>query len=149
MGNKAAHMKTVSNIFQRKGNNNITVSPDTLVFDALKIMADRNIGSVVVMNGEKYCGLFTERDYARKVILHGKSSSDLQVAEIMSEYLPQVSMQHKLEECMEIMTSHNIRYLPVFDQDKYIGVISIIDVVRETILAQKETIDQLHNYIHS
>ena len=142
-------MKTVSNIFQRKGTNNITVTPDTLVFDALKIMADRNIGSVVVMNGDKYCGLFTERDYARKVILHGKSSSDLQVAEIMSEYLPQVSLQHNLEECMEIMTGHNIRYLPVFDQDKYVGVISIIDVVRETILAQKETIDQLHSYIHS
>lgn len=142
-------MQTVSNIFQRKGTANITVSPDTFVFDALKIMADKNIGSVVVMNDEKYCGLFTERDYARKVILQGKSSSDLQVAEIMSENLPQVSSQHNLEECMEIMTGHNIRYLPVFDQEKFVGVISIIDVVRETILAQKETIDQLHNYINS
>ncbi|MFN5642536.1 MAG: CBS domain-containing protein [Sphingobacteriales bacterium] len=142
-------MKTVSHIFQRKGTHNITVSPDTLVFDALKLMADRNIGSVVIMEDDKYCGLFTERDYARKVILHGKSSSDLQVAEIMSEYLPQVSMHHQLDECMEIMTGHNIRYLPVFDQEKYIGIISIIDVVRETILDQKETIDQLHHYINS
>lgn len=142
-------MKTVSHIFIRKGTHNITVSPDTMVFDALKLMADRNIGSVVIMDGDHYCGLFTERDYARKVILQGKSSSDLQVSEIMSEYLPQVSMQHKLDECMEIMTGHNIRYLPVFDQGKYIGVISIIDVVRETILAQNETIEQLHHYIHS
>ena len=132
-------MKTVSHIFQRKGTHNITVSPDTLVFDALKLMADRNIGSVVIMEDDKYCGLFTERDYAR----------NLQVAEIMSEYLPQVSMHHQLDECMEIMTGHNIRYLPVFDQEKYIGIISIIDVVRETILDQKETIDQLHHYINS
>lgn len=149
MGINAAYMKSVSHIFHRKGTNNITVTPETLVLDALKIMADRNIGSVVVMRQQKYCGLFTERDYARKVILQGKSSNELQVSEIMSEYLPQVSLQHKLEECMEIMTGHNIRYLPVFEQETFIGVISIIDVVRETILAQKETIEQLHSYIHS
>lgn len=74
-------MKTVADIFSRKGKNNITVSPDTTVLDALKIMAEKNIGSVVVMDGDKYCGLFTERDYARKVILHGKTSSELQVGE--------------------------------------------------------------------
>jgi len=142
-------MKNVSHIFQRKGTQNIIVSPDTLVLDALKIMADQNIGSVVVMHEGKYCGLFTERDYARKVILHGKSSNELQVAEIMSEYLPHVTPSHKMDECMQIMTGHNIRYLPVFDQDTFIGIISIIDVVRETILEQKETIDQLHHYIHS
>lgn len=142
-------MKNVSHIFQRKGTQNIIVSPDTLVFDALKIMADQDIGSVVVMHEGKYCGLFTERDYARKVILHGKSSNELQVAEIMSEYLPHVTPSHKMDECMQIMTGHNIRYLPVFDQDTFIGIISIIDVVRETILEQKETIDQLHNFIHS
>lgn len=142
-------MKNVSHIFQRKGTQNIIVSPDTLVLDALKIMADQNIGSVVVMHEGKYCGLFTERDYARKVILHGKSSNELQVAEIMSEYLPHVTPSHKVDECMQIMTGHNIRYLPVFDQDTFIGIISIIDVVRETILEQKETIDQLHHYIHS
>jgi CBS domain-containing protein len=93
--------------------------------------------------------LFTERDYARKVILHGKSSSDLQVGEIMSEYLPMVTPLHKLDECMEIMTNHNIRYLPVFENDEYVGIISIIDVVKETMLAQKDTIEQLQNYIQS
>ena len=84
-------MKTVADIFKRKGKNNITVAPDSKVLDALKIMAEKNIGSVVVMEDDKYCGLFTERDYARKVILHGKSSSELQVGEIMSEYLPVVT----------------------------------------------------------
>jgi CBS domain-containing protein len=142
-------MKTVADIFKRKGRNNITVMPDTFVLEALKIMAEKNIGSVVVMDNEKYCGLFTERDYARKVILHGKSSSELQVGEIMSEYLPIVTPLHNLEECMEIMTNHNIRYLPVFENDDYIGIISIIDVVKETMLAQKDTIEQLQNYIQS
>jgi CBS domain-containing protein len=142
-------MKTVADIFRRKGRNNITVTPDTFVLEALKIMAEKNIGSVVVMDSDKYCGLFTERDYARKVILHGKSSSDLQVGEIMSEYLPIVTPLHNLDECMEIMTNHNIRYLPVFENDDYIGIISIIDVVKETMLAQKDTIEQLQNYIQS
>ena len=142
-------MKTVADIFKRKGFHNITISPDAFVLDALKIMAQKNIGSVVVMNNDKYCGLLTERDYARKVILHGKSSSELQVGEIMSEYLPSVSPRHNLDECMEIMTNHNIRYLPVFEGENYVGVISIIDVVKETMLAQKETIEHLQNYLHS
>jgi CBS domain-containing protein len=142
-------MKNVADIFKRKGTNNITVTPDTLVLDALKLMAEKNIGSVVVMDNGKYCGLFTERDYARKVILHGKSSSELQVGEIMSEYLPAVTPRHKLDDCMEIMTNHNIRYLPVFENDEYIGIISIIDVVKETMLAQKDTIEHLQNYLHS
>src|SRR6188474_2055308 len=114
-------MKTVADIFKRKGRNNITVTLDTTVLDALRIMAEKNIGSVVVMQNDKYCGLLTERDYARKVILHGKASADLQVGEIMSEYLPQVSLSASLEACMEIMTNHNIRYLPVFEEDEYIG----------------------------
>jgi CBS domain-containing protein len=142
-------MKTVADIFKRKGLHNITVTPDTLVLDALKLMAEKNIGSVVVMSDDKYCGLFTERDYARKVILHGKSSSELQVGEIMSEYLPHVTPGHSLDECMEIMTNHNIRYLPVFDGEDYVGIISIIDVVKETMLAQKDTIEHLQNYLHS
>ncbi len=142
-------MKTVADIFKRKGKNNITVTPDSKVLDALRIMAEKNIGSVVVMEDDRYCGLFTERDYARKVILHGKSSSELQVGEIMSEYLPVVTPAHTLEDCMEIMTNHNIRYLPVFENGEYTGIISIIDVVKETMLQQKDTIEQLQNYIHS
>ena len=142
-------MRKVSDIFKRKGFNNVTVDPDATVREALKIMADRNIGSVVVMKGEAYIGLFTERDYARKVILHGKNSNELSVSDIMSEYLPRVNSDTSLEECMQVMTSHNIRYLPVFDGDRYTGIISIIDVVKETILAQQDRIEHLQNYIHS
>ncbi len=142
-------MKTVADIFKRKGRQNITISPDATVLDALRLMADKNIGSVVVVENERYCGLLTERDYARKVILHGKTSSELNVGEIMSEYLPKISPQNTLEECMEMMTNHNIRYLPVFEGDDFYGVISINDVVKETILAQKDTIEHLQNYIHS
>lgn len=142
-------MKTVADIFKRKGLKNISISPDATVLEALRVMADKNIGSVVVMEGDRYCGLLTERDYARKVILHGKSSSEISVGEIMSEYLPKVNPTNTLEECMEIMTNHNIRYLPVFEENDFYGVISIIDVVKETIWAQKDTIEHLQNYIHS
>jgi len=142
-------MKKVADIFQRKGLINITIEPSSEVIQALKLMAEKNIGSVVVMKDDEYLGLFTERDYARKVILHGKNSSDLTVGEVMSAYLPKVSPAATLEECMEIMTNHNIRYIPVFESEQYIGVISIIDVVKETIMDQQYTIESLQNYIHS
>jgi CBS domain-containing protein len=141
-------MKKVADIFKRKGFSNVTIGPDAFVREALKLMAEKNIGSVVIMENDRYIGLFTERDYARKVILHGRSSDELTVSEIMSEYLPQISLNHSLEECMEIMTNHNLRYLPVFEADGYVGVISIIDVVKETILAQQVRIEHLQNYIH-
>lgn len=141
-------MKKVSDIFKRKGFSNVTIGPDAFVLEALKMMAEKNIGSVVIMENDRYIGLFTERDYARKVILHGRSSDELTVSEIMSEFLPRISLNHSLEDCMEIMTNHNLRYLPVFEGDDYIGVISIIDVVKETILAQQDRIEHLQNYIH-
>lgn len=143
-------MRTVANIFQRKGRHNISITPDVTVLQALKIMSEKNIGSVIVVDFDgRYCGLATERDYARKVILLGKSSSDTPVSEIMLEHLPKVTPDHTLEDCMEIMTAHNIRYLPVFADNEFYGVVSVLDIVKETILAQQETIDQLHNYIHS
>jgi CBS domain-containing protein len=142
------HMKKVSDIFRRKGFTNVTISPDAMVRDALRLMAEKNIGSVVIMKDDQYIGLFTERDYARKVILHGRSSDELTVSEIMSEYLPHTSLDHSLEECMEMMSNHNVRYLPVFEGDRYVGVISIIDVVKETMLAQQDRIEHLQNYIH-
>ena len=141
-------MKLVSDIFKRKGSLNISVSSDTNIFQALKIMSDHNIGSVIIMDSNAYLGLFTESDYARKVILHGKNSSDLTVIEIMSGYLPRIELSTTLEQCMEIMTSHNIRYLPVFEAEQFIGVISIIDVVKETISQQQDTIENLQNYIY-
>jgi len=142
-------MHKVSSILERKGKNIISVVPDTNVMDALKIMADKNIGSVAVMDGDKYLGIVTERDYSRKVALKGKHSVATKVSEIMSSDLPTISPDDTIDHCMNLMSDKNIRYLPVFENDKLSGVISISDVVKETIIVQKETISQLENYIHS
>lgn len=141
-------MNTVNHVLVRKGASAISITAGTRVLDALKIMAEKNIGSVVVMDAEgQYLGIVTERDYSRKVILKGKSSTDTTVEEIMSTDLPKVSLQDKVERCMELMTDKNIRYLPVFSGDELRGIISMSDVVKETILMQQETIDHLQQYI--
>lgn len=142
-------MNKVASILARKGSSIVSVSPATTVIDALKMMSEKNIGSVVVMDAEKYVGIITERDYSRKVVLKHKSSADTTVADIMSIDLPSVSPEDNIEFCMELMTDKNIRYLPVFDKNKIAGVISMSDVVKETILMQKETINHLESYIHS
>lgn len=142
-------MHKVSSILDRKGKNIISVTSDTNVMDALKIMADKNIGSVAVMDGDKYLGIVSERDYSRKVALKGKHSVTTRVSEIMSSDLPSVSPDDTIDHCMNLMSDKNIRYLPVFENDKLSGIISISDVVKETIIVQKETISQLENYIHS
>ena len=142
-------MNTVSSVIRRKGGLPVTVSPETTVMDALEIMAKKNIGSVVVMQQNDYLGIMTERDYSRKVILEGRNSTTTKVSEIMSTDLPLVSPSDSIEHCMELMTAKNIRYMPVFDDKTLIGIISMSDVVKETILSQKETINQLQNYINS
>jgi len=142
-------MKKVSDILSRKGNKVTNVSAGTSVLDALKIMADQNIGSVMVMDGEKYLGIVTERDYSRKVILNGKSSTDTKVSEIMSNDLPRVKQNDSIDYCMQLMSDKNIRYLPVFEDEHLIGILSINDVVKETILSQQETITQLKDYLHA
>ncbi|WP_374950435.1 CBS domain-containing protein [Mucilaginibacter sp.] len=143
-------MKNVKHILARKGNNVIAVSAATTVLNVLKLMAEKNIGSVVVTDGDKYLGLVTERDYARKIILMGKHSDDTTAGEIMSNDLPHITPDSTVDTCMLMMSEKNIRYLPVFDDaGKLCGIISINDVVYETIHSQKETIDQLHNYIHT
>lgn len=142
-------MKKVSQILSRKGSNVVTITPDITVLDALKQMAEKNIGSIVVVEDDRYVGVLTERDYARKVILKGKSSTTTLVKEIMSTGLPRITPDNSLETCMQIMSENNIRYLPVFDNDALCGIISINDVIKETILTQKETIEHLQNYIHS
>jgi CBS domain-containing protein len=118
------------------------------VATALKIMAEKNIGSVVIMENEQYLGIMTERDYSRKVALKGKDSAHTKVEEIMSTDLPSVKPSDSIEHCMELMTNLNIRYMPVFDNDKLSGIISMSDVVKQTILSQKETITHLQSYIH-
>lgn len=142
-------MKKVADILSRKGKNITNVAPGTSVLDALKIMADQNIGSVVVMEGNQYLGILTERDYSRKVILKGKSSTDTTAQEIMSSDIPRITPNDTIEYCMQLMSDKNIRYLPVFEADSLSGIISINDVVKETILAQQETITQLKDYLHS
>ena len=142
-------MNKISAILARKGNVAIHVLPETTVLDAIKLMAEKNIGSVVVMENDHFLGIVTERDYSRKVILKGKHSVDTKVSEIMSEDLPALSPNDSVELCMALMTQQNIRYMPVFENDRLCGIISMSDVVKETILAQKETINHLENYIRS
>lgn len=141
--------KKVADILLRKGSHITTVSPNTTVLEALKIMAGENIGSVMVLEDGHYLGIVTERDYSRKVVLNGKSSTDTMVSEIMSANLPRVTAHDTVEHCMQLMSDKNIRYLPVFDESQVTGIISINDVVKETILSQQETITQLKDYLHS
>lgn len=112
-------------------------------------MSDKNIGSVLVMDGPTYVGLLTERDYARKVILKGKASSDVRVKDIMSTDLPTIKPETSIEICMKLMSDNNVRYLPVFENDLVVGIISINDVIKAVIANQQDTIQQLENYIHS
>jgi predicted transcriptional regulator len=142
-------MKKVADILHRKGANVISILPDTTVIEALGLMAAKNIGSVLVMKDAQYFGLLTERDYARKVILKGKHSSDTKVEDIMSKGLPHITPDDSIEVCMHLMSENNIRYLPVFEHDAICGIISINDVVKETILSQEETISQLKDYLHA
>lgn len=142
-------MKKVSDILNRKGDGVYNISADTTVLEALKLMADKNIGSVVITEHGNYAGLLTERDYARKVILHGKSSHETPVREIMSTGLPRITPESSIETCMHIMSEENIRYLPVFANDEMCGIISINDLVTETICSHLETIEQLKSYIQS
>lgn len=143
------HMKKVADLIARKGENITSVTMQTTVIEALKIMADQNIGSVMVLDNNEYKGIMTERDYSRKVILKGKSSTDTRVEDIMSSDFPRVTPSDSIDYCMQLMSDKNIRYLPVFEVDTLRGIISINDVVRETILSQQETISQLKDYLHA
>lgn len=142
-------MKKVSDILSRKGNNVISVAPDTTVIDALHLMADKNIGSVMILDGDKYLGLMTERDYSRKVILKGKASNETTVADIMTADLPPVKPSDTIEHCMQLLSEKHIRYLPVFENGNLSGIISINDVVKEIILSQEETISNLKDYLYA
>lgn len=142
-------MRKVSDILGRKGASAVAVAPDTKVIEALAIMDEKNIGSILVMDGGEYLGIITERDYSRKIALKHKSSTDTKVSEIMSTDLPDVKPYDTVEHCMHLMSDKNIRYLPVFDGNRLAGIVSMSDVVKETILEQKETILHLENYIHS
>jgi len=140
-------MKTVKEILQTKQSGLITIAPDATVFDALKLMAEKNIGALPVMDGEKLLGILSERDYARKVILEGKSSKETLVKEIMTEKVLFVKPETTNEECIALMSEKYLRHLPVIESDRVIGIISIGDVVKAIISEQHFTINNLQQYI--
>ena len=140
-------MGKVKDILKEKGDILLYVTPDTIILDALRLMSDKNVGALVVLENERLAGIFSERDYARKVILKGRTSLDTVVKEIMTEDVFTVSPEDTIEECMQLMTGKRIRHLPVVQSNKVIGVISIGDVVKYIIEDQGMTIEYLRQYM--
>lgn len=140
-------MNIVKQIIQTKGDLVWTVKPDTSVFDALKIMAEKDIGALLVVENEEIAGIFSERDYARKLELLGKTSKDTSVEQLMTDRVFCVSMATTVGECMALMTEKRIRHLPVIDDGKLVGFISIGDVVKSIIAEQEYLIEHLESYI--
>ena len=140
-------MKLVQHLLDAKGADVISIDEDTSVYDAIALMAERSIGSLLVMNGEELKGIVTERDYARKVILKGRSSETTPVGEVMSTAVITAAPEQTVDECMALMTDKRIRHLPVVAGNRVIGVISIGDLVQAIISDQQEAIEQLENYI--
>ena len=140
-------MKTVKEILQVKGYDTWSVAPDVPVYDALKLMADKNVGAVLVIDAGNLVGIMSERDYARKVILKGKSSKEIPVREIMTEKVLCMRPDQTIKECMALMTDKRVRHLPILEDDRLIGVISIGDVVNSIISEQEYVIERLGAYI--
>ena len=140
-------MKTVKDILKSKGHEIWSVRPDDMVFDAVKQMADKEAGALLVMDGNKLVGIVTERDYARKIILEGKSSKHVTVSEVMTRKVLCATPERTVDECMALMTDSRTRHLPVVDHKRVVGVISIGDLVKAMISEQKMLIDQLQHYI--
>jgi CBS domain-containing protein len=140
-------MKTVNEILNAKGHEIWSVDPEDTVFDSLKQMSEKGVGSLLVMKDEKLVGIVTERDYARKVILEGKSSKDTPVKDIMSAKVLCVAPERTVDQCMALMTDKRARHLPVVDHKRVVGVVSIGDLVKAMISEQQILIDQLQNYI--
>jgi CBS domain-containing protein len=140
-------MRSVKDILQEKGTQVYFISPDAKVYEALQMMADKNVGALMVMEGDMVAGLISERDYARKIVLKGKFSKDVPVREIMTADIIRIGPDVDVEECMELMTDKRVRHLPVFKNDHLIGIISIGDIVKAIIEHKEEIIEQLENYI--
>ena len=140
-------MKLVKHLLDSKGRHIISVAPGTSVLDAIKLMAEKTVGSLLVMDDEDMCGIITERDYARKVIIKGRSSESTMVSEIMSTDVLTTSSSQSVNSCMELMTEKRTRHLPVVEDNRVIGMISIGDLVQAIISDQQEEIQQLEHYI--
>jgi CBS domain-containing protein len=142
-------MKTIRQLLKVKGRNIWTVSPATSVYDALQIMADKDVGALLVVNGKTLVGVFSERDYARKVILQGKSSKDLLVSEIMSSPPIFIEPDNTIDQGLALMSAKHVRHLPVMDKNRLIGIVTIGDLVKSLIVEQKMVIDHLEKHILS
>jgi CBS domain-containing protein len=140
-------MGKVRNILQRKNNVIFSITPETTVYAALELMVEKNVGALLVTEGEELVGIFTERDYARKVILKGKASKETLIREIMTEEPVTVTPDNTIEECMQLMTNKFLRHLPVLENERLLGIISIGDVVKFIIEEQKFIIENLEHYI--
>lgn len=143
-------MKKVKQILEEKGNLIYTVHPAMRVYDAIRVMGENNVGSVLVMEGDRLMGILTERDYARKVVLQGKYSANTYVHEIMTPHpgLHTISPDDSIEECMHVMTDHKVRHLPVIENGQLVGMISIGDVVSMYISQQKDIIENMTSYLY-
>jgi CBS domain-containing protein len=142
-------MKTVREVLNGKGREVLSVDPDSTVYDAVKLMADRNIGALLVLEGERVLGIVTERDYARQVILKGKASKDTPVRDIMTQRVVFIRLEQSVDDCMAVMTDKRCRHLPVLEDGKLAGILSIGDVVKAVISDKQFIIEQLENYIAS
>ena len=140
-------MITARDILREKGEQLYSISPDATVYDALKMMADKDIGAVMVFENDRMVGLISERDYARKVILKGKHSQDTPVRQIMTQDVISVDPNKTLEECLELIAEHRVRHLPVVENNRAVGIISIGDIVKGIIHHKEIIIEQLENYI--
>ena len=138
---------TVQQILQSKGGSTYSVAPESTVLQALQLMADKNVSAVLVMEGQRLVGIFTERDYARKVVLRGLASKDTKVGDLMTQNVLTVSPAHSVDDCMNIMTNNHVRHLPVVSSGTIVGIVSIGDAVKSVIEQQQATIDQLSGYI--
>ena len=137
----------VSTVLAEKGSMVASIGPDVTVFDAISLMAEKNVGALPVIENGRLVGMISERDYTRKVVIKGKSSKQTSVREIMSQQLTVASPHHTIEECMRLMTEKHVRHLPVVEGDKMVGLVSIGDLVKWIISVQAETIEQLKKYI--
>jgi len=140
-------MKLVKQLLEAKGHDVLSIDPDASVLDAVKLMAEKGVGALTVMDGSKLAGIVTERDYARKIILKGRSSDTTTVGEVMTPDVITTSGDGSVEKCMNMMTDSRIRHLPVVDDGVVVGIISIGDLVKAVIADQKEEIEQLGHYI--
>ena len=142
-------MKTVRDLLKQKGREVWAIGPDSTVYDALKVMAEKNIGALLVIDAGRPVGIFSERDYARQVILKGKASKDTPVREVMTSKVVFVRPEQSIEECMALMTDKRFRHLPILEEGALVGILSIGDVVKAVISEKDFLIEQLANYISS